>query len=649
MRPMLFRGLTGKVMLLVLATGLVLALLLAHSYLFSRGIILSTAEDQTRDRALYLASQVEGELQAIADVCNTFAPFVDKSYLDKFILMNMLRTLVEGNKRIFGSAAAFEPYAFDTDSKLFCPYFYKREGSVQYLQLGTEKYNYFEKEFYREPRKLKKPVWSEPYFDEGGGNVMMTTYSYPLFTVNEDGSPPQFQGVLTADVSVPWLTRRLASFSVFKTGHCFLVSSKGNFLVHPKGATADKSILALARRLGKRSIEDVWRRMLAEGSGFADIGTALTGRASFLAFARIASTGWSLGIVVPRDEILAPLTHLYRKQVAIATVIVMGLLALTLVIAASITGPLRRMVAATARIAQGDLNVDLGDIRSHDEVGNLARAFQSMTTSLKKYIHDLMEMTGAKQRIESELAIAAQIQKSMLPSTFPAYPERSDFDIFAVMEPAKMVGGDFYQFFLIDEDHLCLAIGDVADKGVPASLFMAVTTFLIRVAAGQGASPDQILSLVNRHLCGQNDTCTFVTIFCAVLDLQTGELSYSNAGHDAPLVLSPKKDVVPLPIPPGPAVGIIDSPTYVSKKTMLEPGATLLAYTDGMTDALNENQEAYSAERLKKIVATLDSRDVVTVVKRIVDDVERFSGGTEQFDDLTLLAVCYLGNRGKIA
>jgi len=636
-------------MLLVLVTGLVLALLLAHSYLFSRGIILNTAEDQTRDRALYLASQVEGELQAISDVSNTFAPFIDKSNLDKFTLMNMLRSLVEGNKRIFGSAAAFEPYAFDTDSKAFCPYFYKRDGSVQYLQLGTEKYNYFEREWYREPKKLKKPVWSEPYYDEGGGNVMMTTYSYPLFNGSEDGSPPQFQGVLTADVSVPWLTRRLAQFSVFKSGYCFLVSSKGNFLVPPKGAIDDKSIFALARRLGKPGLEDVGRRMLAEPSGFADIATSLTSRESFLAFARIASTGWSLGIVVPRDEILAPLTGLYRKQVGIATLIVVGLLALTLVIAASITGPLRRMVAATARVAHGDLDVDLTDIRSHDEVGNLARSFQSMTVSLKKYIHDLMEMTGAKQRMEGELAVAAQIQRSMLPTRFPAFPERNDFDVYAVMEPAKTVGGDFYQFFLVDEDHLCLAVGDVADKGVPASLFMAVTTFLIRVAAGQGASPDKILSLVNRHLCRENETCTFVTIFCAILDLQTGELRYSNAGHDAPLVLSLGKDVMPLPIPPGPAVGLMESPTYVTERTILEPGATLLAYTDGMTDALNENQEAYTAERLERFVATLDSCDVVTVVKRTLDDVVKFSGGTEQFDDMTLLAVRYLGDRETVA
>jgi sigma-B regulation protein RsbU (phosphoserine phosphatase) len=455
--------------------------------------------------------------------------------------------------------------------------------------------------------------------------------------------------VLTADVSVQWLTRRLASFKVFKTGYCFLVSRKGNFLVYPKaGPVNDRSIFTLARRLGKTGLEDVGRRILAEPSGFADIGTLLTPRESFLAFARIPSTGWSLGIVVPRDEILAPLTGLYKKQVGIATLIVVGLLALTLVLAASITGPLRRMVAVTARVAQGDLDVDLADIRSHDEVGTLARAFQSMTVSLKKYIHDLMEMTGAKQRMESELAIAAQIQRSMLPSSFPAFPERKDFDIYAVMEPAKMVGGDFYEYFLIDEDHLCLAVGDVADKGVPASLFMAVTTFLIRVAAGQGASPDQILSLVNRHLCRENDTCTFVTIFCAILDLHTGELRYSNAGHDSPLVLGPGNDVVPLPVPPGPAVGLIESPTYVTERTILAPGAVLFAYTDGMTDALNEDQEAYSDERLQERVASLESRDVTTMVKKVLEDVQRFSGGTEQFDDLTLLAVCYVGgNRNR--
>ncbi|MDQ7784189.1 MAG: SpoIIE family protein phosphatase [Desulfomonilaceae bacterium] len=639
----LFRGLTGKVMLLVLATGLVSGLLLAHSYLFSRGIILSSAEDQTRDRAEDLASQVEGELSAIADIAHTCAPFVERSGSDKAALLNLLRTLVERNKHIFGSGACFEPYAFETDSRAFCPYFHKRDESVEYVQLGNDNYNYFDKEFYREPKKLKRPYWSEPYYDEGGGDVMMTTYSYPLFAKSRDGSPGKFSGVLTADVSVQWLTRHLASFSVFNTGYCFLVSGRGTFLVHPKGSIDDTSIFTLAQRMGKPRIEDVGRRMLDEASGFADIGTLLSDRESFLAFARIPSTGWSLGIVVPRDEILAPLTGLYKKQVGIATLIVIGLLALTLVLAASITGPLRRMVAVTARVAHGDLDVDLTDIRSHDEVGNLARAFQSMTISLKKYIRDLMEMTGAKQRMESELEISAQIQRSMLPSRFPAFPERNDFDIYAVMEPAKMVGGDFYQFFLIDEDHLCLAVGDVADKGVPASLFMAVTTFLIRVAAGQGASPDQILSLVNRQLCLENDTCTFVTIFCAILDLRTGELRYSNAGHDAPLVLGPAKDVMPLPIPPGPAAGLVDSPTYRTETTVLESNAILFAYTDGLTDALNEKQEPYSDERLVHLLNSLDSRDVESVVKSVKEDVARFCGGTEQFDDLTVLAVRFGG------
>ncbi len=633
-------------MLLVLATGLVLALLLAHSYRFSREIILNTAEDQARDRALYLASQMEGELLAISDVAKTFALFVEESNLDKTALLRLLRSFVERNKRIFGSTAAFEPYAFDPHLKAFSPYYYEREGVVHYVQLANDNYNYFDKEWYRESRKLKKPFWSEPYCDEGGGNVMMTTYSYPLFTGGREEASRHFGGVLTADVSIPWLTERLASFKVFKTGYCFLISRKGNFLVRPKGSIAQKSLSAAAQHPEKPGLDDVVRQMLAEPSGFAYIGTSLNPRESFLAFARIPSTGWSLGIVVPRDEILASLTGLYRKQVGIAALIVIGMLALTLALAASITGPLRRMAAVTARVAQGDLDVDLADIRSHDEIGNLAQAFQSMTVSLKKHIRDLMEMTGAKQRMESELAIAAQIQRSMLPSRFPAFPERKDFDIYAVMAPAKTVGGDFYQFFLIDENRLCLAVGDVADKGVPASMFMAVTTFLIRVAADQGATPDKILSLVNRHICRENDTCTFVTIFCAILDLHSGELWYSNAGHDAPLISCPGRDAIELPMPPGPAAGLIVSATYVTERVMLEPGSILLAFTDGLTDALNEKQEAYSGKRLERVVTSLDSCDVATMVEHIREDVERFSGEAEQFDDLTLMAVCYRGLRG---
>ncbi len=211
----------------------------------------------------------------------------------------------------------------------------------------------------------------------------------------------------------------------------------------------------------------------------------------------------------------------------------------------SITIPLRRMANATAKVASGELDLELPATRRHDEVGQLARASTNMTVDLKKYIHELTETTAAKEQIEGELSVAAEIQKSMLPSTFPAFPGRDEFDIYAVMDSAKEVGGDFYQFLLVDDNRLCIAIGDVSGKGVPASLLMAVTTSLLRSEAAEGILPDEILSRLNKHLVHGNDTCMFVTVFCGILNLSTGEFVYANGGHEPPFVVKPDHEVVP--------------------------------------------------------------------------------------------------------
>ncbi len=381
--------------------------------------------------------------------------------------------------------------------------------------------------------------------------------------------------------------------------------------------------------------------MLSDPSGFIDIGSTLTDMPSFLAFARVPATGWSLGLVIPRDEILWEVVSLYRTQVIVTALILVAMLVVATILARSITRPLRDMVAATGRIAEGNLDVVLPGTESEDEIGVLAKAFEHMTVDLKKYIRDLTEATAAKERIESELAIAARIQRSMLPTIFPAYPEREDFDIYAVMEPAKLVGGDFYDFFLIDDDHLCLAVGDVADKGVPASLFMAVTIFLIHAAASRGEPPHEILSLLNEQMCPGNDSCTFVTVFCGIIDLRTGQIAFSNAGHEPPLLTGGGAAAEEFPVPGAPALGIKQDAEFMTESMILSPQQTIFAYTDGVTDALNECQEMYSENRLKRTIDSIYRGDPKAPVGEVLRDLEQFRHGAEQFDDITLLAFTY--------
>jgi sigma-B regulation protein RsbU (phosphoserine phosphatase) len=254
----------------------------------------------------------------------------------------------------------------------------------------------------------------------------------------------------------------------------------------------------------------------------------------------------------------------------------------------------------------------------------------------------LTEAYVEKQRMEEALKLAHDIQMSMLPKRFPPFPDRSEFDLYAAIEPAREVGGDFYDFMLIDNDHLGFAIGDVSGKGVPASLFMSVTKTLLRVTAGKLSRPGAVLAELNNELCHDNDTGTFVTIFYGVLRLRTGELEYSSGGHNPPYVLLQNGAVEPLEQTGGMALGILEGVTYRAKQVMLRPGEGLFLYTDGVTEAMDSAGDLFSDHRLQEFLQRAPELSPTELVRSVVGEVKRFSCGAEQSDDITALALQYL-------
>ena len=576
-----------KITVLVLCgASLVFSLALAYSYSYSRRIILDEAEKSAKSLTLSVARRIEQEFRAAAKVPKGLAAVLETSNQDKETLLRIISRMVEESREIYGSAVAFEPGAFEKDLHWFAPYYFKGKSGITYEQLGSDSYDYFTKDWYHLPKVLKAPVWTDPYFDEGAGGILMTTYARPFFQGGGDGTGSKVKGIVTADISLQWLTGILDSVQVGRTGYCFIVSDTGHFVTHPNSELVMyESMFSLAEERHAPALRTLGLAMGRQESGFVEIGPALSGEEAFLAFAQIPSPGWSLGAVFPKKELLADMNSLHQKTVLLAVGGLLLLLVVSALVARSIARPLRRMAKATEKVAHGDLDIDLSDIRREDEVGQLARSFTAMAQDLKKYIKDLTETTAAKQRIESELSIAARIQRSMLPSVFPAFPHRDEFDIYAVMHPAKEVGGDFYDFFFLDDDHLCVVVGDVSGKGVPAALFMSVTKYLIEAAVGMDEPPDKALERVNRHLASNNESCMFVTIFMGILNVRTGEFLYANAGHNRPLLWD--KDCEPsfLKPPGGPVVGIMDDAVFTMDRLTFTAGTVLLAYTDGVTEA----------------------------------------------------------------
>jgi sigma-B regulation protein RsbU (phosphoserine phosphatase) len=368
--------------LILVGTGVVFALTAVQSYLSSRQIILRETETSSRNLTQSVANRVEQEFRRVEKVVQNLSYYLESTSGQTMNLNEVMTILVEKNNEIYGMAIAYERYAYDSSREWFAPYYFKAKTGVQSVPLEPPNYHYDQQDWYHIPSVLKEPVWSEPYFDAGGGNVMMTTYSLPFF---EPGKERKLKGVITADVSLGWLTRLVSSIAIKRSGYCFLISGTGKFITYPRtDFVLRESVFSIASEMKRPELRSIGRELIHQRSGFLDLGTNLSADDSYLAHARIPSTGWSLNAVFPKDELFEEIDQLYLTTLISSALGGLLLMTVSLLVARSIARPLRRMSQATQRVAEGDLNIDLSDIRSRDEVGNLAQAFMHMTNGLKQ-------------------------------------------------------------------------------------------------------------------------------------------------------------------------------------------------------------------------------------------------------------------------
>lgn len=262
---------------------------------------------------------------------------------------------------------------------------------------------------------------------------------------------------------------------------------------------------------------------------------------------------------------------------------------------------------------------------------------------------DEKQTQEAKEKIESELKIASDIQMSMVPKSFPPFPNMPEFDLYAVLKPAKEVGGDFYDFFFTDEDHICFAIGDVSGKGVPAALFMAVTRTLLRSHVNRTTTINQSLSKVNNDLCEGNDACMFTTLFSGILNVRTGEISYSNAGHNFPYIFRKNGSVEMVTAANTVALGCMEDIPYNTGQLVLLPGDALVLYTDGVSEAMDKNQAFFTEARLETAICKSEPSAARGIVNQVMEDIDGFVAGAPQSDDITLLVLTYIGAEAATA
>jgi sigma-B regulation protein RsbU (phosphoserine phosphatase) len=403
--------------------------------------------------------------------------------------------------------------------------------------------------------------------------------------------------------------------------------------------------------------------MVAGQNGFSRI--RLNSGEKFIGFAPIKETGWSMAVVISAETALKLadetkkhiMNYTLSKKERITSIIVdiqkylmaffIGVLLITIFVAIKmsdkISKPILDLTQGVKKVGKGDLDLNF-EIKTGDEIETLAEAFNTMTNDLKLYIKNLKETTAEKEKIESELQVATKIQASMLPRIFPAFPERDEFDIFASMIPAREVGGDLFDFFFISENKFCFLIGDVSGKGVPASLFMIIAKTLIKNEALRGISPEEIFTNVNNALCENNDESMFVTAFICIIDLETGRLDFTNAGHNPPLQKIEFKGGYDFMTPvTGFVLGGMPDFSYVKESFIMAPGDIMFLYTDGVNEAMNPDFNEYTELRLKELLSKEETDDVNEIVELVNQDVKRFAKDAEQSDDITILTFKYNG------
>lgn len=346
-----------------------------------------------------------------------------------------------------------------------------------------------------------------------------------------------------------------------------------------------------------------------------------------------------LSIVKPMSEVDAlKAQYLRTTSIFSAILTVLFIAAYIILLHKMLTKPLYLVTRETANFAshKGELSGALKRVKGRSEIAILARAVEQMSVDMNRYISDLTQTTAEKERLSAELDVATQIQANMLPRIFPPYADHPEIELFASMEPAKEVGGDFYDFFMTDSDHFAVVVGDVSGKGVPAALFMVVAKTLLKNVGLQEKSPARIFEKVNDQLCEGNDAGLFVTCWMGILTISTGELVFANAGHTAPVIFHGGK-VEYLTVKPNLMLAGMPGMRYADHCTRLMPGDRIFVYTDGVTEATNARNELYGEDRLILCMADKRSLSAKGLLEAVQDDVNRFVGDAPQFDDITML------------
>ncbi len=489
-------------------------------------------------------------------------------------ILPFLKENVEKKPAVFGSALALDPGS--PLKKLYCKYYYRSGDSIREKWLMPPKYDYLHSAWYYKVKQSRKPAWSEPYFDKGGGEVYMTTYSYPVIDQHK-----HFLGVVTADVELNTLSRKIQRLAKDKSEHIILVSRTGFLLSHPnRKFNLKQTIFKYADFIGSKELKIAAGEMVKGKSGIYSIN--LPDGKYTLYTMYVAQTSWSIGIFLKNSVLFRPLTQLKRWLLLIMFADIVLILLMVMII----------------------------------------------SNQLKKSV-------AAEEKIKNEFVLASRIQQQFLPKKRDITEQ--GFSLSGVMLPAKEVGGDFFGYKKTEEN-LIFYVGDVSGKGVPASLFMMASQMLIENAIDEKCDPAFVLGKVNGKLSRISSTGMFATLIVGVVNLKTKELTFSVAGHP-PFIIN-TNGAISSPITVfAPPVAVFEDLSYQNSTLRLDGNTTIVAFSDGVSEAENTQREFFGTERIARTLQNMENSNSVDIKNKLLHDIQTYTSGQEQSDDLTIVVV----------
>ena len=572
---------------IIVTVAVLLELIFIVEYMFARKGIREEVEHRAETELRVKNLEIQKVMVAVETAISNTLWAAERSLDQPDSLYAACRRMVEQNPTIVGAGLMFRADYYPQKGHWFEPYVARRsDGTIEEAQIGSASHNYLEAEFYQNGIRAGRGRWSEPYYDNAGAKMMLCTYTIPVHD-----SKGETVALLGADVSLNWLSSVINANQIYPSSYNVVISRTGKVMVGPDESLIMRStIQEITASSTDTTTRYINRQQMSGASGHQDI-TDLGGEEVSVFYAPVdGETGWSMSVVCNKREIYAELREvsLYLSLLMLAGLVLLGYI-----------------IYRAARSA---------------------RSLQRATTE--------------KERINSELRVARTIQESMLPKTFPPYPERDDVGIYALLVPAKEVGGDLYDFHIRDEK-LFFCIGDVAWKGVPASLVMAVTRSLFRSVSAHEDQPETIVTAMNEAIADMNESDMFVTLFVGMLDLTTGQLRYCNAGHEEPLLVG--KSVGLLPTKNNIPIGLMPGWNYEGQETIIYPGTVIFLYTDGLTEAENRSHDQFGKQRMVKTaqqtLRTGEPCNTETLIKLQTEALHQFVASAEQSDDLTMLAI----------